>query len=73
MTAMRYPTVTPPAEALGVTQPVLTTQLQELKRDVGAALYVRAERGQRQEATAAGCSLIREFATLQQRPTQSPG
>lgn len=67
VTAMQYPTVTAAARELGVTQAVLTVQLQELERDVGVALYLRAERGRPQQMTSAGGDLIRQYATLQER------
>ena len=67
VTAMQYPTVTAAARALGVTQAVLTVQLQELERDAGVVLYLRAERGRPQQVTSAGGDLIRQYETLQER------
>jgi hypothetical protein len=62
--AMNYPTLSQAAEASGVRQSVLTTQIGRLERDVGAELYIRAVRGQPMQLTHQGCILVTALAQI---------
>lgn len=52
------------AEALGINQPTLVTQINRLERDLGQTLLERAERGRAMELTSFGEAVIAAASTV---------
>ncbi|MFD4771342.1 LysR family transcriptional regulator [Streptomyces niveus] len=60
-------------EELGTTQPVLTTQIARLERDLGHLLSERAERGRPMSLTPVGKKIATAVRRLRQPPDGADG
>jgi hypothetical protein len=62
--ASRYPTMREAAEALAINQPTVVTQINRLERDLGQALFERAERGRAMKLTSFGETIVAAASTV---------
>ncbi|MEU6943986.1 LysR family transcriptional regulator [Streptomyces sp. NPDC046316] len=69
--AVAYPTLSEGAEALGINQAALVTQINRLEQDLGQPLLERAERGRPMQLTPIGRKVVTAARQLRRRK-QSP-